>query len=267
VASSSDPHRDAALELASFGFAVFPLWPDSKRPILNSWETVARTDLDMVEALWTQWPHANVAVACGPSRLVVLDIDTKNGVDGFATFHHLHGQEWPHSYSVRTPTGGGHIYFADPDGEYRNTAGKLGPGLDTRAVGGYVVGVGSTIGEAAYRLSLMAPIADPPKWMRAKLLTKVVPPQARSWPTMNGSSTFTVDGLVATVAHAVEGERNDKLNWAAYRLGQDTRAGRISYTAALRVLDDLLDAAGQVGLDEEEARATLVSGFNAGSAW
>ncbi len=40
----------------------------------------------------------------------------------------------------RCETGSGmHYYFKHPGGEVRNSAGRLGPGLDIRADGGYVV--------------------------------------------------------------------------------------------------------------------------------
>ena len=43
------------------------------------------------------------------------------------------------------------MYFVAPDGlEIRNSAGKIGPLIDVRAAGGYVLAVGSVIDERAY---------------------------------------------------------------------------------------------------------------------
>ena len=51
-----------------------------------------------------------------------------------------------------TPSGGAHIYFRESaGGDIRNSAGRLGPGLDVRAHGGYVVAPPSVIDGKAYR--------------------------------------------------------------------------------------------------------------------
>ena len=45
----------------------------------------------------------------------------------------------PLTWRVLTGGGGEHVYFAAGGIEIRNSAGRLGPGLDIRGVGGYVV--------------------------------------------------------------------------------------------------------------------------------
>ena len=61
------------------------------------------------------------------------------------------GQPWPVTYTVKTPTGGLHLYYIAPDGpEIRNSAGKIGPLIDVRAAGGYVLAAGSVLDERAY---------------------------------------------------------------------------------------------------------------------
>ena len=55
------------------------------------------------------------------------------------------------TYTVKTPTGGLHLYYTAPDGpEIRNSAGKIGPLIDVRAGGGYVLAAGSVLDERAY---------------------------------------------------------------------------------------------------------------------
>src|SRR5260370_10365222 len=47
------------------------------------------------------------------------------------------GQTWPATYTVKTPTGGLHLYYTAPDGpEIRNSAGRIGPAVDVRGYGG-----------------------------------------------------------------------------------------------------------------------------------
>ena len=79
----------------------------------------------------------NLGVATGAeSGLVVLDVDDRHG--GSASLREL--GPLPRTATVRTG-GGQHLYFKWPAGvsDIRNSAGKLGPGLDIRANGGYVV--------------------------------------------------------------------------------------------------------------------------------
>jgi putative DNA primase/helicase len=65
----------------------------------------------------------------------------------------------------------------------------------------------------------------------------------------------------AAVRAAANGERNDRLNRAAYSIGQLVGAGRLDRDQAE---SELLDAALAVGLPEYEARRTIRSGFEAG---
>ena len=108
--------------------------------------------------------HHNVGLACGPSRLVVVDLDTHSplpedwrlpgvhdGRDVLALLAEWAGQPWPVTYTVKTPTGGLHLYYTSPDGpEIRNSAGKIGPLIDVRGGGGYVLAAGSVLDERAY---------------------------------------------------------------------------------------------------------------------
>lgn len=78
----------------------------------------------------------NIGVVTGPeSGIIVLDVDVPHGGD-----ESLGWIELPDTATVKTGNGR-HHYFTWPAGSViRNSAGKLGPGLDIRAAGGYVVG-------------------------------------------------------------------------------------------------------------------------------
>jgi hypothetical protein len=91
-------------------------------------------------AWWGRWRDANVAVRTGAaSRAVVLDIDTpKGGQATLAALEREYGR-LPPTYEVLTGGGGRHLYFAHPGTEVPCSEGKLGPGLDVRGDGGYVV--------------------------------------------------------------------------------------------------------------------------------
>jgi hypothetical protein len=153
----------AAVEAARRGWAVFPCRPGDKRPAVADWERRACSDPDRVGRYWPS-DHHNVGIACGPSRLVVIDLDThsplpedwrlpgvRDGRDVLALLAEWAGQLWPVTYTVKTPTGGMHLYYTAPDGPgIRNSAGKIGPLVDVRGGGGYVVAAGSVLDERAY---------------------------------------------------------------------------------------------------------------------
>src|SRR4030095_4606792 len=85
-----------------------------------------------------------IAVACGAvSGVFVLDIDAEvGGAETLAALIQQHG-ELPRTWHNATGKGE-HYWFRLPKGrECRNTAGRLGKGLDTRGEGGYVVAPGS----------------------------------------------------------------------------------------------------------------------------
>jgi hypothetical protein len=146
----------SALGLAAKGFRVFPLIENGKTPAIQGWPTKATSDTAQITRWWgpdpaTGWtPDFNIGVATGQG-LVVLDIDCKNGAKGFeslAVLEAVHG-ELPETFTVDTPSGGQHAYFAT-DADVRNSASALADGLDVRGHGGFVVGPGSAIGDQVY---------------------------------------------------------------------------------------------------------------------
>src|SRR5690606_6177894 len=95
-----------------------------------------------------------------------------DGADVFAALCERHGQPFPFdTYTVRTGRGGMHLYFTAPAGlEVRNSVGRLGWLIDTRARGGYVVAAGSIVAGRAYTVVNDADPAPLPGWL-ATLLT------------------------------------------------------------------------------------------------
>ena len=150
---------------------VFPCVPGAKRPAVDRWEQRAST-------LYRGWPGSrhNIGVACGPSQLVVIDLDTCGpGIpDGRDALTHLcaqAGQPWPATHTVRTPSGGWHLYYQAPaTPEIRNSAGLLGPMIDVRACGGYVLGAGSTVNGHPYTALDDDPPAPLPAWITRLLI-------------------------------------------------------------------------------------------------
>jgi len=132
---------NAALAYARRGIPVFPCEPGAKRPLTRNGHWDATTDPRVIERWWKQWPSANVGVPTGmKSGVVVLDVDLDDsGLESLAKLERA-GAPAPKTARARTGRGGIHIFFRHPtEPEIRNSAGLLGPGLDVRGEGGYVV--------------------------------------------------------------------------------------------------------------------------------
>lgn len=158
------PQGAAALAYAARGWHVFPAWwpiqtgcacgrgEDCPRPGKHPLARLApnglldaTSDATVVGGWWRQYPRANVAIRCGAeSGLIVLDVDAyKTGLDSLDALEASNGK-LPYSLRARTGSGGGsvHILLQHPRDGRRissNSSGKLGPGLDVKADGGYII--------------------------------------------------------------------------------------------------------------------------------
>lgn len=224
----------------------------------------ATTDAADVRRLFGLAPKAvGYLIACR-GRLVGLDLDRKNGVDGVATLNRLareHGFDIPQTTTVCTPSGGFHLWLTVRDGvTVPNSVGRLGPGIDVRGNGGYVVGPGSTgrAGEYTFHpaLGYVDPQPVPEQLLRLMLPPPpVIRPQRHHAPAPDASGRI-LTGLVNVVLNAPQGERNSKLYWAASRAWAHVGDGHL---AAGDVEAELISAALQIGLSDAEARRTIAS--------
>ncbi len=284
----NDSRLDAALDAAARGWHVFPLRPDDKRPAVTRWEERATTDGDRIRRCWTAGPYG-VGIACGPSGLVVIDLDTpkpeqtpppewsdpacRNGVDVFGLLCARHDDDgapevW-NTYTVETGRGGTHLYYRHPtDGPpLRNTAGQLGWLIDTRAHGGYVVAAGSTAAGRPYTVTRDTDVAELPAWLTDRLTSKPLPPQqpvvvnlpnTRQGAYLDAAIRASLDAIAA----APDGRLNATLYGAAVALGQLVAGDALDETSTA---DLLASAAIGKGHPERGARNTIRSGFRAGA--
>ncbi|MFF1513839.1 bifunctional DNA primase/polymerase [Streptomyces sp. NPDC058305] len=280
----------AALDAASRDWSVFPLIPGDKRPAISDWETRATTDPERITRAWSVGSF-NVGIATGPSGLIVIDLDkpkhpgdtpsdhwaqydVTDGSDVLAVLCEHHGQPFPgDTYTVRTWSGGTHLYFLAPEGEpLRNTAGDSARGLgwkvDTRAWGGLAAGAGSTVAGHPYEITRDRPVAPLPGWLAELLRPAPLPPQTLITVALTGHGRRTaflrsaVNGEVERVTGSGPHEHNNALYIAAVALGQLVAGGELSEAD---VTGWLLTAALQVGQGEREARRTIASGLRAGA--
>lgn len=156
---------DAALVLAQRGFKVFPLTAGAKAPpIIARWPVNATSDAETVNRWWVNVPDANIGIHC--AGMLVVDVDVKKGGDSSLFLLEMEHGELPKTLTTRTPTGGRHLFYRVP-ADVRNGVDVLGPGLDVRARGGYVVAPGSSVPAGRYKFEEELEIADAPEWLVA----------------------------------------------------------------------------------------------------
>jgi hypothetical protein len=129
----------------------------------------ATTDEGQITRYWRRWSDANIGgVTGGAIRLLVVDVDPKSGGDAsLCDLAEAHGDEWLDTLRVETGSRGSHFFFVYPEGiELRNSTGKLAPGIDTRAEGGYVVLPPSLHASGRrYMLEGAKPMQAAPQWL------------------------------------------------------------------------------------------------------
>ena len=182
---------DIALQHAARGWHVFPLKPKDKKPVISKAAGGkgfydATLDAEQIKAWWTQYPTANVGIACGASDLYVADCD--HGLNSEEDFHAWRMRNnLPVTYTVRTGRRTSYavqMYFrgameCNGKWELDGCSGEI------RSAGGLVMSVGNIhpdTGES-YQLLTDAPLAPRPAIIeRAVHQAKVERPPAPGEP-------------------------------------------------------------------------------------
>jgi Bifunctional DNA primase/polymerase, N-terminal/Virulence-associated protein E/Primase C terminal 2 (PriCT-2) len=203
-----------ALSYAEQGLPVFPCNnkpgdpKQHKKPLTKHGFKDATTDIGVIRRWWKRWPNALVGMPTGSTTgIAVLDLDRKNGKDGFAAV-----PDWEQRSPViaRTINGGVHLYFR-ADGAPHCTSDEIALGVDTRGEGGYVI----------------VPPSPGYKWINDGCDLSQLPlwpddlrPPARSRERTSGIEPQTD---VASVALALTVIPNDDLGWDEWnRIGMAT---------------------------------------------
>ncbi|NUS86294.1 MAG: DNA primase [Streptomyces sp.] len=277
----------SALVCAERGWPVIPLHPGTKRPAGHperscpgtgrcegghrTPEQRATTAPELIHAAWAQKPY-NVGIATGPAGLLVVDLDVckpeepEGAPDGATSFKALcerAGEPYPYTYEVRTPSGGRHLYFAaPPGGKLKNSVNRLGPHIDTRAWGGYVVAAGSTTNDGAYEVAENAPVAKLPPWLTALLVGDARPAEPPVLaPVRDGTKAArtALERECAVIRAASEGGpngRNATLHKSTCKVARFVAWGHISR----HTVEEAIQAAGEsTGLSAAECRTTIRS--------
>ena len=230
--------KNNALAMAEDGYPIFPCNPQNKQPLIKGGFKNATTDEKTIQRWWDKNPNAHIGLPTGAvSGLVVLDVDNKNGVSGsdsLAELEELYG-ELPETVRVKTRTGGYHYYFQHPGIDIKNSASKLGAGLDIRGDGGYVISPPSE----GYSYEVTSEYAEMPQW----LIEATRKAKAKAAPKTQGL------GKVGS------GRRN---NYLTSEAGKLRRSGK-EYEEILNALTDLNNTKLTEPLDEAELEQIAAS--------
>lgn len=279
---------NAALAAARRGWPIFPVAPGTKEPAVKAWEHRATTDLTRIERAWSrgEW---NIGIACGPARLIVVDLDMpkddtdtapepwnmldiNNGANVLAAIAHRAKVDWPHTFTVTTPSGGTHLYFTAPAGtDYRNTQGAIGWKIDTRAGGGYVAAPGSILPAGPYRITVDVDPAPLPYWL-ASALTPAPRPRPAPAPIPTGTRNAAyvaaaIKGEQRRIETARRGNHNRSIFIASCALGQLVAGGSLSHVDAAAALwyAAHTHVTSDCNCTLREVEKTIVSGLRTGA--
>jgi putative DNA primase/helicase len=171
----------------------------------------ASIDFPQIRHWWMRWPSASVGGAMGREmQLVALDFDPKNGGDlSLNDLLETHGDDWLDTLTMKTGSGGFHFVFQYPASQVlRNSAGEVGPGVDTRGEGGYIVLPPSIHASSRqYEVYRALPVIPAPDW-----LLEVFRPKPNASRAVNFQAhAFGHSRAFSGATVIVEGERNDRL--------------------------------------------------------
>jgi hypothetical protein len=247
---------ERAQKLAAKGLPVFPCknrpgTEDDKAPLTARGFHDATCDPDSVHRWWSRWPDALIGVPAG-IKFVVIDGDLQ----------HVDAQKWfddnrhrlPVTRTHCTRSGGRHWLFAPTD-LVKCSTGRLGPHIDTRGLGGYIIWW-PACGLEMLHDGILSPM---PAWVIEALQPPPPAPFTPRWETMNPDrAQRQLAGIVRVIAWANEGERNAKAFWGACRIAEMTREGFLKRDDGIAVV---VEAAARAGLPRTEAASTARSAF------
>lgn len=170
AATTPEQRLAVAFSLARYGFHVFPV-SRRKIPLVKAWESAATTDPEQIATWWTlDYPDALIGYACGPSGVVVVDLDAdkpypdqheRAGEPKGAGLDNLTAADLEPpatGMTYKTPSGGRHLVYAAPEGRALTIAqDRPVPGVDIRAGNGFAIYYGR-------RLKAAPALAVAPDW-------------------------------------------------------------------------------------------------------
>jgi hypothetical protein len=221
-----NPNLNAALDCASRGWPVFPVWwvEDGrcacgkadcrhlgKHPLgllVPIGRNSATTHQEVIKVWRGEYSKANIGIATGKeSGLVVVEVDPRHGGNESKKKLELLGN-FPYTPTAYTGGGGEHIFMAYPgNGQKIKSRNYWWPGIDIKADGGYIVVTPSNhICGDSYSWKIppdITPLANITDWLMS-LLTQDDYPQRQGEsstgePIPQGQRNGTLTSLAGTM--------------------------------------------------------------------
>jgi putative DNA primase/helicase len=300
------PMLSEALAIAAKGVRVFPcdphpVKPRAKRPLVptdkgpdgkpiegSGWPAKASTDPARIQAWWRKTPDALIGSCPAWQGGFVVDLDPKG-----ETVEEVEARlveavgPLPAVARVRTPSGGLHLWFGHPGGEWGNERGGL-KNIDIRADHGYVIVPPSTLRDGrgyAWQGAPFDPTTAPKPPARLLELIRshrdgasrpaptASPPPARPRPADRGEpatvrySLRALDRISGDIARSPKGTRGTELFKGATQAGRFVAAGGLTEAQASAALRAAAEACGLVQDDGPASVARdIARGLAAGRA-
>ena len=255
---------EQAVKYAKNGWAVFPVDPGGKKPLVK-WRDESTSDVEQVREMFSLLPNANIGIDTGKSGLVVIDVDDISAVKELSERFGFDPSA-DDTAVARTGRGGLHIYYRAGDEEVRNSASKIADHVDIRGAGGYVVAPPS-LHESGNRYEWVRRVAPKPiPEAMVKAFNYREEPKRVELPPERSHEKWGL-AVLASEAFAVEtskpGERNNQLNKSAFLVYGAVKGGHLDHSIATMRMQQ---AADHVGLDHEETKKTLDSAWHGSEA-
>ncbi len=268
---------DDAKADAARGWPVFPCI--GKKPATPHGVKDASLDIEKINAWFGNGQTHNVAIATGAaSGLLVLDVDPRHGGDvSLEALIDEHG-DLPVTVQCETGGGGQHYYFLLPESvEIKNSANVLGPGLDIRSTGGYVIAPPSIHPDTGRPYAWEwsgdpeeVEVAPLPGW----LLDRLREAQTRERVTPGTQTPDAAKGVLESACAAIRGasfgQQEEALNTQCLKVGRAVAKGTYRFDFALahlcRVGRDMANEPGKTPWKPGEIDKKIVRGLSDGIA-
>ncbi len=259
---------DAAIAM---GVPVFPC-DDQKRPLTAKGFKDATASPDELRRMFSNWQAVMIGMPTGEiTGIVVVDVDVKDGRTGMEWLN-ANSHRLPQTRTIRTGSGGLHIYLRWPGQPIRNSAGKIAPGIDIRGDGGYVIVPPSP----GYAVADNSDVAEVPDWLMP-ILAPPAPPERPAAPAQapmpsrphnpDGGTHYGVAALDSecdAIRRAWDGSKHHTLNKAAFSIGGLVAAGELQEGFAFTELSAALADIRHACKDFRHAQNTLRTAFQDG---
>ena len=231
-----NPMAEAAVAL---GLPVFPCGADKKPLTMHGFKD-ATTDPARIRTMFSNPAAAMIGVPTGEQTgVVVIDVDRKENRQG-GQWLDANSHRMPQTRTIRTGSGGLHIYLLHPGQRVKNSNDKIAPGIDVRGDGGYVIVPPSP----GYSVADDAPFAEMPDWIVATLcppepVATPVPPRAPRTSTSQGGTPYglkALDDECQAIDRAGFGSQESTLNAAGLKIGALVAGGELEHGPALAAL-------------------------------